>query len=54
VLIERRIHLIGGQKVTLDADVAELYQIEMFNLTKQSSATLTGSPRTSWPRKPNL
>jgi hypothetical protein len=27
-LIERRIHLIRGQKVMLDADLAELYQVE--------------------------
>jgi len=27
-LIERRIYLIRGQKVMLDADLAELYQVE--------------------------
>jgi hypothetical protein len=27
-LIERRIHLIRGQKVMLDADLAELYQVD--------------------------
>jgi hypothetical protein len=27
-LIERRIHIIRGQKVMLDADLAELYQVE--------------------------
>ncbi len=27
-LIERRIYLIRGQKVTLDFDLAELYQVE--------------------------
>jgi hypothetical protein len=33
-VIERRIYLIRGQKVMLDADLAELYQVETFNLNK--------------------
>ena len=33
-LIERRIYLIRGQKVMLDSDLAELYQVETFNLNK--------------------
>ena len=32
--IERRIHLIRGQKVILDGDLAELYQVETKNLNK--------------------
>ena len=33
-LIERRIYLIRNQKVMLDHDLAELYQVETFNLNK--------------------
>jgi phage regulator Rha-like protein len=33
-LIERRIYVIRGQKVMLDSDLAELYQVETFNLNK--------------------
>ena len=33
-LIERRIFLIRRQKVILDSDLAELYQVETFNLNK--------------------
>lgn len=33
-VIERRIYLIRGQKVMVDADLAELYQVETFNLNK--------------------
>ncbi|HTR82177.1 MAG TPA: ORF6N domain-containing protein [Bacteroidota bacterium] len=33
-LIERRIFFIRGQKVMLDKDLADLYQIETFNLNK--------------------
>ena len=33
-MIERRIYLIRGQKVMLDRDLAELYQVETFNLNK--------------------
>jgi phage regulator Rha-like protein len=32
--IERQIYLIRGQKVMLDSDLADLYQIETFNLNK--------------------
>jgi hypothetical protein len=32
--IERRIYLIGGQKVMLDRDLAGLYRVETFNLNK--------------------
>ena len=57
-LIERRIYLIGGHKVMLDADLAELYQVETFNLNKAVKRNLDRFPRTSCfssrPRKPNL
>jgi hypothetical protein len=33
-VIERRIYLICGHKVMLDSDLAELYQVETFNLNK--------------------
>jgi ORF6N domain len=33
-LIERRIYLIRGQKVMLDADLAELYQVPTFRLNE--------------------
>ena len=33
-VIERRTYLIRGQKVMLDSDLAELYQVETFNLNK--------------------
>jgi hypothetical protein len=33
-IIERRIYLVRGQKVMLDSDQAELYEVEMFNLNK--------------------
>jgi hypothetical protein len=32
--IERRIYTIRGQQVMLDSDLAELYQVETFNLNK--------------------
>jgi hypothetical protein len=34
-LIERRIYLIRGQKVMLDTDLAELYQVQTFRLNEQ-------------------
>ena len=33
-IVERRIYLIRGQKVMLDSDLAELYQVETKNLNK--------------------
>ena len=33
-LIERRIYLIRGQKVMLDADLAELYQVPTLRLNE--------------------
>ncbi|HWQ31964.1 MAG TPA: ORF6N domain-containing protein [Blastocatellia bacterium] len=32
--VERKIHLIRGQRVMLDSDLAELYEVETFNLNK--------------------
>jgi hypothetical protein len=33
-IIEKKILLIRGEKVMLDADLAELYEVETFNLNK--------------------
>src|SRR4030065_2080508 len=33
-MIEKKILLIRGEKVMLDADLAELYEVETFNLNK--------------------
>ena len=33
-LVERRIYLIRGQKVMLDSDLAELYQVPTFRLNE--------------------
>ena len=44
-LIERRIYLIGGHKVMLDADLAELYQVETFNLNKAVKRNLDRFPK---------
>ena len=43
-LIERRIYLVRGHKVMLDADLAELYQIETFNLNKAVRRNLDRFP----------
>jgi len=44
-IIERRIYLIRGQKVMLDADLAELYQVETFNLNKAVKRNLDRFPQ---------
>jgi hypothetical protein len=52
-LIERRIYLIGGHKVMLDADLAELYQVLTKNLNlavRRPKTSYFSSPK----RKPNL
>ena len=36
-LVERRIYLIRGQKVMLDSDLAELYQVTTGNLNLASA-----------------
>jgi hypothetical protein len=43
-LIERRIYLVRGLKVMLDADQAELYQVETFNLNKAVKRNLDRFP----------
>jgi len=43
-LIERRIYLIRGHKVMLDSDLAELYQVETFNLNKAVKRNLERFP----------
>ncbi len=43
-LIERRIYLIRGQKVMLDSDLAELYQVRTFNLNKAVKRNLARFP----------
>jgi hypothetical protein len=45
--IERRIYLIRGQKVMLDSDLAELYQVETRTLNQAVNRNLPGSPKTS-------
>ena len=42
--IESRIFLIRGQKVMLDADLAELYGVETFNLNKAVKRNLDRFP----------
>ena len=48
-LIERRIYVIRGQKVMLDSDLAELYQVptKLKRLTRLCAATSTVSPKIS-------
>jgi len=43
-LIERRIHLIRGQRVMLDTHLAELYGVETFNLNKAVKRNLERFP----------
>ena len=43
-LIERRIHLVRGQKVMLDADLAELYQVPTSRLNEQVRRNLARFP----------
>jgi hypothetical protein len=43
-LIERRIYLIRGHKVMLDHDLAELYEVETFNLNKAVKRNLDRFP----------
>jgi len=44
VIIERRIYMIRGQKVMLDADLAGLYQVETSNLNKAVKRNLDRFP----------
>ena len=43
-MIERRIHLIRGQKVMLDTDLAELYQVPTFRLNEAVKRNLDRFP----------
>lgn len=43
-LIERRIYLIRGQKVMLDRDLAELYQVKPIALRQQVKRNLERFP----------
>ncbi|MFN0105448.1 MAG: ORF6N domain-containing protein [Bryobacteraceae bacterium] len=43
-VVERRIYIIRGRKVMLDADLAELYQVEPFNLNKAVKRNLERFP----------
>jgi hypothetical protein len=43
-VIERRIYLIRGQRVMIDSDLAELYQVETFNLNKAAKRNLSRFP----------
>ena len=43
-MIERRIFLIRGHKVMLDADLADLYGVETFNLNKAVKRNLERFP----------
>jgi hypothetical protein len=43
-VIERRIYLIREHKVMLDSDLAELYQVETFNLNKAVKRNLDRFP----------
>jgi hypothetical protein len=42
--IEKRIFIIRGQKVMLDADLAKLYGVETFNLNKAVKRNLDRFP----------
>jgi hypothetical protein len=50
-VIERRIYLIREHKVMLDSDLAELYQVETFNLNK-AVKTWTDFRKTSCSNSP--
>ena len=44
-MIEKKILLIRGEKVMLDADLAELYQVETFNLNKAVKRNINRFPQ---------
>src|SRR4030043_89969 len=44
-MIEKKILLIRGEKVMLDADLAELYQVETFNLNKAVKRNIDRFPQ---------
>ena len=43
-IIEKKILLIRGEKVMLDADLAELYEVETFNLNKAVKGNIDRFP----------
>ncbi len=43
--IDRRIHVIRGQKVMLDSDLAELYQVPTIRLNEQVKRNITRFPQ---------
>ncbi len=46
-IIERRIYFVRGDKVMLHSDLAELYEVETFNLNKAVKRNLGRFPATS-------
>ncbi len=44
-IIEKKILLIRGEKVMLDADLAELYEVETFNLNKAVKRNIDRFPQ---------
>lgn len=44
-ILERKIYLIRGHKVMLDSDLAELYEVETFNLNKAVKRNLERFPK---------
>jgi ORF6N domain len=47
-VIEKKILLIGGQKVMLDSDLAELYGVETKALVRRHKEIARDSLMTSW------
>ena len=43
-IVERRIHIIRGHNVMLDSDLAELYEVETFNLNKAVKRNISRFP----------
>ena len=46
-MVERRIHIVRKQRVMLDSDLAELYEVATKRSIKRSGATSIASPPTS-------
>ena len=44
-IIEKKILLVRGEKVMLDADLAELYEVETFNLNKAVKRNIDRFPQ---------
>jgi hypothetical protein len=45
--IEHHIHIVRGQKVMLDTDLAALYQVQTFNLNKAVKRNIERFPEDS-------